>query len=156
MLCPRRMHGEKRPGNLSGSNGPATAPALLSFATQSVSPTQATSELLLKLPLKAKSVRFAVIGDSGTGRSPQFEVAREMEAYRRIVDFSFVIMLGDNIYGGHSPRDFVKKFEEPYKPLLDAGVKFYASIGNHDSSASVSTTFSIWGVNVITVSKRMM
>ena len=41
-------------------------------------------------------------------------------------------MLGDNIYGSHSPRDFVKKFEQPYKPLLDAGVKFYASLGNHD------------------------
>ena len=26
----------------------------------------------------------------------------------------------------------VRKFEEPYKPLLDADVKFYASLGNHD------------------------
>ena len=42
-------------------------------------------------------------------------------------------MLGDNIYGGDSPRDFARKFEEPYKPLLDAGVKFYASLGNHDN-----------------------
>jgi DNA repair exonuclease SbcCD nuclease subunit len=41
-------------------------------------------------------------------------------------------MLGDNIYGSHSPKDFVKKFEQPYKTLLDAGVKFYASLGNHD------------------------
>ena len=56
-----------------------------------------------------------------------------MEAYRQVVDFSFVIMLGDNIYGGDSPRDFARKFEEPYKPLLDAGVKFYASLGNHDN-----------------------
>jgi 3',5'-cyclic AMP phosphodiesterase CpdA len=43
-----------------------------------------------------------------------------------------VIMLGDNIYGSHSPQDFARKFEQPYKPLLDAGVKFYASLGNHD------------------------
>jgi hypothetical protein len=106
---------------------------LLSFAMQSVSAAQETSALPLKLPLKAKSVRFAVIGDNGTGRSPQFEVAQEMEAYRRIVNFGFVIMLGDNIYGGHGPRDFARKFEQPYKPLLDAGVKFYASLGNHDS-----------------------
>jgi hypothetical protein len=41
-------------------------------------------------------------------------------------------MDGDNIYGGHSPRDFHRKFEKPYKPLLDEGVKFYASLGNHD------------------------
>jgi 3',5'-cyclic AMP phosphodiesterase CpdA len=44
-----------------------------------------------------------------------------------------VIMVGDNIYGSERPQDFVKKFEAPYRPLLDAGVKFYASLGNHDS-----------------------
>jgi len=86
----------------------------------------------LKLPLKNSSVRFAVIGDSGTGNKEQYEVARQMDAYRQSVKFDFVIMLGDNIYGGHSPRDFAQKFELPYKPLLDAGVKFYASLGNHD------------------------
>jgi hypothetical protein len=92
-----------------------------------------TSNLTLRLPLKPNSVRFAVIGDTGTGQAPQIEVAREMEAYRQVVGFTFVIMLGDNIYGGDSPRDFARKFEEPYKPLLDAGVKFYASLGNHDN-----------------------
>lgn len=77
-------------------------------------------------------MRFAVIGDSGTGDQEQYDVAREMEVYRKAVGFDFVIMLGDNIYGGHEPRDFAQKFEIPYKPLLDAGVKFYASLGNHD------------------------
>jgi len=86
----------------------------------------------LTLPLESKSVRFAVIGDSGTGDAPQYEVAAEMEAYRKAAGFDFVVMLGDNIYGGHSARDFERKFEQPYKPLLDAGVKFYASLGNHD------------------------
>ncbi|MGH9503342.1 MAG: metallophosphoesterase [Terriglobales bacterium] len=94
---------------------------------------QAASDLPVKLPLQPNSVRFAVIGDMGTGRSPQLEVAHEMEAYHQIVNFSFVITLGDNIYGGGSPRDFARKFEQPYKPLLDAGVKFYASLGNHDN-----------------------
>ena len=86
----------------------------------------------LKLPLKPKSVRFAIIGDSGTGDKSQFEVAKLMEAYRGTFTYEFVLMLGDNIYGSHQPRDFEKKFSEPYKPLLDAGVKFYASLGNHD------------------------
>jgi DNA repair exonuclease SbcCD nuclease subunit len=86
----------------------------------------------LKLPLQDRSVRFAVIGDSGTGERAQYEVAQKMETYRQATRFDFVIMLGDNIYGNHSPQDFVKKFEQPYKPLLDAGVKFYASLGNHD------------------------
>ena len=86
----------------------------------------------LTLPLENKSVRFAVIGDSGTGEPAQFQVAQEMDSYRKAVGFDFVVMLGDNIYGGHSARDFEQKFELPYKPLLDAGVKFYASLGNHD------------------------
>jgi 3',5'-cyclic AMP phosphodiesterase CpdA len=42
--------------------------------------------------------------------------------------------MGDNIYGSARPQDFVKKFEAPYKALLDGGVKFYASLGNHDST----------------------
>ena len=41
-------------------------------------------------------------------------------------------MLGDNTYGGETARDFELRFETPYKPLLDAGVKFYAALGNHD------------------------
>lgn len=86
----------------------------------------------VRLPLKEKSVRFAVIGDSGTGEKEQYDIARQMDAYHQAVSFDSVIMLGDNIYGGHEPRDFARKFEIPYKPLLDAGVKFYASLGNHD------------------------
>jgi predicted phosphodiesterase len=85
------------------------------------------------LPLKSKSVRFAVIGDNGTGEKGQYQVARQMAKFHEKVGFEFVIMLGDNIYGGSSPGDYKRKFEDPYKPLLDAGVKFYASLGNHDN-----------------------
>ena len=86
-----------------------------------------------KFPLKSNSVRFAAIGDMGTGEKPQYQIAQQMISVRQIFPFDFVIMLGDNIYGGSGPKDFEKKFEEPYKPLLDAGVKFYASLGNHDN-----------------------
>ena len=92
----------------------------------------AQNQFVVKLPMHSGSVRFAVIGDSGTGGKEQYEVAQQLEVLRQAVKFDFVIMLGDNIYGGHSPDDFKKKFEIPYKPLLDAGVKFYASLGNHD------------------------
>src|SRR5438552_675775 len=86
-----------------------------------------------RFPLKSGSVRFAAIGDMGTGDTAQYEVAQRMVAARQNFPFEFVIMLGDNIYGGSTPRDFKKKFEVPYKPLLDAGVKFYACLGNHDA-----------------------
>jgi hypothetical protein len=97
----------------------------------------AQGHLDLKLPLEDKSVRFAVIGDNGTGDQPQYDVAAEMEAYHKVVGFDFVTMMGDNIYGGHRPQDFERKFEQPYKPLLDTGVKFYACLGNHDTSDEI-------------------
>lgn len=85
------------------------------------------------LPLKPGSTRFAVIGDNGTGGKPQYEIARQMALFHAQVNFDFVIMLGDNVYGGEDAADMQRKFEAPYQPLLDAGVKFYASLGNHDN-----------------------
>lgn len=106
--------------------------AALACSLSMIAALQGQANRDVKLPLHQGSVRFAVIGDSGTGDKEQYEVAKEMEAYRTAVKYDFVIMLGDNIYGGHGPEDFGRKFEHPYKPLLDAGVKFYASLGNHD------------------------
>ncbi len=105
---------------------------LVAIAITAAAHAQNAQQLDIKLPLQPKSVRFAVIGDSGTGDREQYEVARLLEACRQKVNFDFVIMLGDNIYGSHNPGDFARKFEQPYKPLLDAGVKFCASLGNHD------------------------
>ncbi|MDD5541690.1 MAG: metallophosphoesterase [Acidobacteriia bacterium] len=87
-----------------------------------------------KFSLKPDSVRFAAIGDMGTGEPPQYETAQQMLKARQTFPFDFVIMLGDNIYGGSKPADFDRKFAVPYKPLMDAGVKFYASLGNHDNT----------------------
>jgi predicted MPP superfamily phosphohydrolase len=97
--------------------------ALLSLRAQDVT-----------LPGKSGSVRFAAIGDMGTGQLAQYEVAERMLQLHQKFPFTFVMMLGDNIYGGKSPVDFQKKFEIPYKPLLDAGVQFYAALGNHDDT----------------------
>jgi predicted phosphodiesterase len=89
----------------------------------------------LALPVRDGSIRFAVIGDSGRGDQAQNDVARQMVAWREKFPFQFVLMLGDNIYDSHTARDYETKFEEPYRPLLDAGVQFYAAIGNHDDAA---------------------
>jgi predicted MPP superfamily phosphohydrolase len=88
-----------------------------------------------KFPLKNSSVRFAAIGDMGTGEKPEFETSDQMVQQRKGFPFDFVILLGDNIYGGHSSNDLEKKFAQPYKALLDGGVKFYASLGNHDDAS---------------------
>jgi predicted phosphodiesterase len=85
------------------------------------------------LPRKPGTLKFAVIGDTGTGDSNQYRVAKVLAAARQTFPFEFVVMVGDNLYGADNPRDYEKKFAIPYKPVLDAGVKFYAALGNHDS-----------------------
>jgi 3',5'-cyclic AMP phosphodiesterase CpdA len=90
----------------------------------------------LALPDAASSVRFAVIGDGGRGWEPQHDVARRMVAYHQRFAFPLVLMVGDNIYEGPaSAEDYRLKFEEPYRMLREAGVRFQAVLGNHDDPA---------------------
>jgi predicted phosphodiesterase len=88
----------------------------------------------ITLPNKTDAVRFAVIGDSGTGDDAQYKVAAQLTAIRAKFPYEFVVMLGDNLYYGSAQQDYQKKFELPYKALLDSGMKFYAALGNHDNS----------------------
>lgn len=100
-------------------------------ATQQSATAQNTVQL--QLPMRANSVRFALIGDTGTGDKYQLEVARVLTEWRARFPYEFVIMVGDNLYGSDKPSNYVKAFEVPYKALTDAGVKFYAALGNHDN-----------------------
>jgi 3',5'-cyclic AMP phosphodiesterase CpdA len=88
----------------------------------------------LRLPNENGSVKFAVIGDSGEPGKGQIAIANQMAAWRTRFPYEFVLMTGDNLYGRETPRDYQRKFEIPYKALLDGGVKFYASLGNHDDA----------------------
>ena len=90
----------------------------------------------LTVPNRPDSLKFAAIGDNGTGEQPEYDVANQMDLWHRRFPFDMVIMLGDNMYGSQRPADFERKFERPYKPLLEAGVKFYASLGNHDRTSN--------------------
>lgn len=94
---------------------------------------QPAAELPVSLPNKDESLKFCVLGDFGTGSQAQYQLAAQMAALHNRFKYDFVVLVGDNLYGSERPQDFQKKFEVPYKPLLDAGVKFYASLGNHDA-----------------------
>ncbi len=87
----------------------------------------------IPLPNREGSLKFAAFGDFGTGDRAQYQLAEQMAKLQARFPLDLVITLGDNLYGRERPSDFQKKFEIPYKPLLDAGVKFYASLGNHDN-----------------------
>jgi len=88
------------------------------------------------LPARPDSLKFAVIGDNGTGDQPEYDVGQRMAAARTAFPFDTVLMLGDNMYGRQDPQDFVTKFERPYSALLQAGVLFYATLGNHDNQTN--------------------
>jgi len=94
---------------------------------------QSPFEPPIRLPNSADSFKFAVLGDFGTGKRPQYQLAEQMAIVHDLFKYEIVVLVGDNLYGSERPQDFEKKFEIPYKPLLDAGVKFYASLGNHDA-----------------------
>jgi hypothetical protein len=92
----------------------------------------------LALPNEDRSIKFAIIGDSGRGSAEQHAVAAQMVAFRQRFDYRFVLMAGDNIYEGPAtPEDYRLKFAEPYQLLLDAGVRFFAVLGNHDDPQQI-------------------
>ena len=86
---------------------------------------------------QTKPFTFAVVGDSGCGCNGQKEVADRMYSWWQKYPYDMVLMLGDNIYPSSRFRGgnrylFVDRFDDPYRPLLEHGVKFFATIGNHD------------------------
>jgi Calcineurin-like phosphoesterase len=101
--------------------------------TMPVAAQQSAADPKMALPNAAGSLKFAVLGDFGTGERAQYELAEQMARLRERFMFEFVILVGGNIDGSARPQDFLKKFEMPYKPLLDAGVTFHASLGKDDS-----------------------
>ena len=117
--------------------GPATtaqvAPALRAPRSAPAALAAATSAL-----------RFAVIGDNGTGKTPQYEVARQMAASRQQFPYDLVLMVGDNLYKRPSAKAFAEAFAEPYGALLSGGVRFYAVLGNHDDPET--RTYPAWNM----------
>jgi predicted MPP superfamily phosphohydrolase len=131
-VLPPAQPGGLPPTNTSGGVSRTTPEALPAPApVNPVVPVNLPSAL--KLPLKEDSIRIAVIGDSGRGNKQQYELGKLMDLYHQAFPYDTVLMVGDNIYGPDGPADMKKKFEDAYKTLLDKGVKFYASLGNHDT-----------------------
>jgi len=81
-------------------------------------------------------MRIIITGDTGTGSTDQYLVARGMEDYsikNKMKKGDGIILLGDNIYesGVTSLEDkqFNSKFEDPY---INIDLPFYLCLGNHD------------------------
>ncbi|MGD2183660.1 metallophosphoesterase family protein [Lusitaniella coriacea] len=77
-------------------------------------------------------LRFVSVGDTGTGAKGQYAVATAMANYHQQNPYPLVLLAGDNIYNNGEIEKVEAVFEQPYKPLLQKGVQFRASLGNHD------------------------
>lgn len=117
-----------------------------SVALAAVAAVQTATAVEVTLPDRTGSVKFAVLGDFGSGDADEYQVASQMAAFRARFPFDFVITTGDNIIGDQDdPGDFAAKFEQPFRPLLNAGVRFYATLGNHDKASNRS--YPPWNMN---------
>lgn len=76
--------------------------------------------------------RFAVLADTGTGSLKQYSVGRALTQYHTKNPFDTILLAGDNIYTNGEFTKIKPVFAIPYQDLLQRGVKFYASLGNHD------------------------
>ena len=104
--------------SLAGVYRPATTAAAPAVLQQAGAAQPAAAAV--PLPNQEGSLKFAVLGDFGTGSREQYELAAQMSRLHERFPFELVITVGDNLYGGQGPDDFRKKFEEPYKDLLAA------------------------------------
>jgi predicted phosphodiesterase len=86
----------------------------------------------VRIGTHAGSLKLAALGDAGTGEKPQYDIGDRLWEARAAFPFDLVLLLGDNLYGRQEPQDFIDKFQRPYRRLLDAGVMFFAALGNHD------------------------
>ena len=108
---------------------PAAAPSASAPSTSAPPPAVPATAL----PNAANALKFIVFGDFGVGDTAQYRLAAQMAALHTKFPFELATLVGDNIYGSDRPQDYQQKFEIPYRPLLDAGVKFYGALGNHDA-----------------------
>jgi len=79
------------------------------------------------------SLRFAAIGDNGSGGRQAMAVAQRMASTYRQQPFGLVALLGDISYYGKFEHRYEEVFRRPMAPLIDAGVGFELAIGNHDA-----------------------
>ena len=110
--------------------------------TQTTEPVQTSTATLLPLIFTAtptpQPLRFAIIGDYGTGGQPEADVAALVKSWNP----EFVITAGDNNYPSGSAESidenigqFYHEFIYPYIGQYGEGAdmnRFYPSLGNHD------------------------
>jgi 3',5'-cyclic AMP phosphodiesterase CpdA len=101
------------------------------FEAQSDSPPvlgPATVPPLADAPL----VRFAVVGDVGTGDADEIATATAVDELEGTDEYDALLMLGDNVYDDGDPSQVDRTVFEPFADVLDGPTELLAVLGNHD------------------------
>jgi 3',5'-cyclic AMP phosphodiesterase CpdA len=85
-------------------------------------------------PSDPDRLRFAAVGDNGSGGRQAMAVAERMAETYAQQPFGLVALLGDICYYGNFEDRYEDVFRRPMAPLLESGVGFELAIGNHDAA----------------------
>jgi predicted MPP superfamily phosphohydrolase len=77
-------------------------------------------------------LRIAAIGDVGDSGHTEDRTAAAMAAVAAGRRFDALVLLGDNVYPAGDPRRLQATVFEPFGPVLEAGTRLFAILGNHD------------------------
>jgi predicted phosphodiesterase len=98
-------------------------------------------DVVLRTPapaIRPDRLRFAVVGDNGTGGRNAMRVGRAMADAYRDQPFSLLVHTGDLVYYGDLDARYDEVFVRPLRPLLDAGVRVRPVLGNHEFDYTAS------------------
>ncbi len=80
-------------------------------------------------------VRLAAAGDVGTGGTEEYDTAAAMDALEGSVEYSALLLLGDNVYEDGDPSKVDEVVFAPFAGVLDGGTKLLPVLGNHDQDS---------------------
>src|SRR6266508_2244609 len=83
-------------GSASTDRAPVAAPRGPARVVETAQPAGAFA---LTMPNRTDSVKFAVLGDFGTGRREEYDLAAVIKRVHDQHPFDRVILVGDNLYG---------------------------------------------------------
>ncbi|MBI5155043.1 glycosyltransferase family 39 protein [Candidatus Poribacteria bacterium] len=87
----------------------------------------------------AKTLHFALAGDTGTGDEHAARVGARMAELDRRQPLDAVFLMGDNMYHeGRFDEALEDRFLGPFGGLVEAEVPFYAALGNHEYMAGLA------------------
>lgn len=81
---------------------------------------------------EAAGVQLIFVGDTGTGDRRARRLVERMRRTAEVETVSRVFLLGDNVYEEGRADEIEPRFLAIYRPLLEAGIRVHAALGNHD------------------------